>query len=106
MTPVKLGQDPDIGSQRNATLCVLSMLEILDWETEVITQMQLSRSGKLPEEARRRILEGELLRISVSAEDMRSLLEEELGELAIQRDQTQSSNSPSSIFSPQSSIIE
>ena len=106
MTPVKLDQDPDVGSQRNATLCVLSMLEILDWETEVITQMQLSRTGKLPEDARRRILEGELLRISVSAEDMRSLLEEELRELAIQGDQTQSSTSPSSVFSPQSSIIE
>lgn len=106
MTPIGSRQEFEADKQRSTTLCILSMLEILDWETEVILQLQLTRLGRLSEDVRRRVLEGELLRIAISAEDLRISLEEELRELAIQKEQVLLSGSPSSTTSPNSSILD
>ncbi|KAH8114485.1 hypothetical protein DFH11DRAFT_222346 [Phellopilus nigrolimitatus] len=77
--------------EQDVVLNVLVMLEILDWTAEALNDasMRAGRRGRNPmsEAARKRIVQGELIRISVSSEDLRDILEQELADLSTYREQ-------------------
>ena len=78
----------DATHQQRAVLRVLVMLEVLDWGEGVVEDTESKAPNRaLPESVRKRVLQGELIRILVSSEDLREELEQELDELRDRREQ-------------------
>ncbi|KAI5119051.1 hypothetical protein M0805_005917 [Coniferiporia weirii] len=94
----------DLDRERGAVLHVLVMLEILDWVAEVLVNAdaKANRGGKktLPEAARKRIVQSELIRISVSSEDLRDVLEQEVRDLRAYRERLKASKNAALLSPP------
>ncbi|KAL5524635.1 hypothetical protein ACEPAF_9775 [Sanghuangporus sanghuang] len=77
----------DTTLQQRAVLRVLVMLEVLDWGESVLEEAESKTPNRtLSESVRKRILQGELIRILVSSEDLKEELEQELEDLRDRRE--------------------
>lgn len=88
-----LGTPSDLDNETDSVLHVLVMLEVLDWGAEVLLDNEVqarTMSRSLSESTRKRVLQGELIRIIVSSEDLRDMLEQELRDLRVYQEQLNS----------------